>query len=88
MVQSPQGFHPKKGRFGKKNLAALSHGGENGEATSSARENKEEMSESEDTTEDLTKVVLATLTSHHNGKGKSFSKDKSSKGKEPESQAS
>ena len=39
------------------------------------------MPEKGDTTEELAKVVLAALTSHRKGKGKSFSKDKASKGK-------
>ena len=79
-VQRPQGFHPKKRRFGKLHLAALSEGSETGEAGSSAGKNEEEMSENEDTTEELTNVVLAALASHRKGNGKSFSKERSSKG--------
>ena len=45
----------------KKNLALLSKGGDNGEASSPDGENEEEMSDKEDTTEELAKVVLAAL---------------------------
>ena len=58
-VQRPQGFHPKKGMFGKKYLAALSQSGEDGGASSSAWENEGEMYKNEDTTEELAKVALA-----------------------------
>ena len=57
-VQIPQGFHPKKGSFGKKYLAALSKGGEDGGASSSEGEDEEEMSKKGDTTKDLQKWFL------------------------------
>ena len=87
-MQRPSGFHPKKGRFGKKCLVAISKGGEDGGASSSQGVDEEEMSEKGDTTEELAKVVLAALTSHRKGRGKSFSKEEDFERKGPEPQAS